>query len=78
MPIKKKIKPIERLVDFIKYKNKSYRAFEKSIGLANGYISNQLIKKGDIGSNILGKILIKYPDLNITWLITGLQKMTLG
>lgn len=78
MRINKKDKPqrpIERLATFIEEKDKSYREFERSIGLANGYMSKQIIRKGAIGSNILERIGGKYPELNIMWLITGKQQM---
>lgn len=66
---------IDRLEVFIKSINLSRRVFEQNIGIANGYIGKQLKSKGAIGSHILKKILIQHPELNITWLITGQQKM---
>lgn len=68
-------RPIERLAIFIEERGESYRKFERSIGLANGYISKQMARKGAIGSNILERIGREYPELNIMWLITGKQQM---
>lgn len=69
---------IDRLEIFIKNKRQSRREFEQNIGIANGYIGKQLKSKGAIGSHILRKILIRHPELNIIWLITGQQKMITG
>ena len=62
---------IDRLVLFIKTIEVSNREFEKRIGVANGYIGNQLKRRGSVSSSILHKILLVYPELNITWLLTG-------
>lgn len=58
----------DRLSVFIEYKNLSKYAFEKSIGVSNGFFNS--INKS-IGSDKLGYISKTYPDLNISWLITG-------
>lgn len=62
---------IDRLVLFIKTINVSNREFEKRIGVANGYIGNQLKRRGSVSSSILHKILLVHPELNIMWLLTG-------
>lgn len=43
-------------------------AFEKSIGVANGYVNS--ISKS-IGIDKVSLILEKYPNINIEWLLTG-------
>lgn len=58
----------ERLILFIKSLRKGQGAFEKEVGLSNGYINN--ISK-NIGADKLQLILCKYPDLNQVWLLTG-------
>lgn len=58
----------DRLSVFIRYKNLSKYAFEKSIGVSNGFFNS--INKS-IGSDKLGYISKTYPDLNIDWLLTG-------
>lgn len=69
---------IDRLVLFIESKRMCFREFEQIIGIGNGYIGKQLKRRGGIGSNIMLKIIIEYPELNINWLITGKQKMIKG
>lgn len=62
----------ERLLVFIKYKEMSKYAFEKSIGVSNGFINS--IKKS-VGSDKLDEISDVYPELNINWLLTGIGAM---
>jgi SOS-response transcriptional repressor LexA len=57
-----------RLLKFLEYLEIGQNAFEKKVGIANGYISHN---KGSIGSDIVSKILDNYPDLDVTWLLTG-------
>jgi len=64
---------IDRLVTFIKTINVTKREFEHKIGVANGYIGNQFKNRGSIGSGVLRKILLVYPELNVMWLLTGHQ-----
>ena len=47
-------------------------AFEKSIGVANGYVNS--ISKS-IGIDKISLILEKYPNLSIEWLLTGRGEM---
>ncbi|MFS2950130.1 hypothetical protein AAH076_00755 [Bacteroides xylanisolvens] len=47
-------------------------AFEKSIGVANGYVNS--ISKS-IGIDKISLILENYPNLNIEWLLTGRGEM---
>ena len=61
-----------RLLDFIKSKGIGQGAFEKSVGLSNGYINNL---KSSPSSASLQKILCKYPELNENWLLTGNGQM---
>ena len=64
----------ERLIRFIKYKNITQKKFEQIVGASNGYVNN--IKMG-IGTNKLEKILLQFPELNKTWLLTGEGEMLL-
>jgi len=66
---------IERLHYYLEYKQITAYLFEKTCGLSNGYLGKQLRGKGSVGSEILEKIGEQYPDLNLTWLITGRGKM---
>lgn len=54
----------ERLIEFLAYLKIGQNAFEKNVGISNGYISNI---KGSIGSEIANKISEKYPELNTGW-----------
>jgi hypothetical protein len=62
----------EQLIKFLEYLHIGQNAFEKKVGIANGYISHN---KGSIGSDIISKIMEGYPELNAEWLITGKGKM---
>jgi len=62
---------IDRLVLFIRTIEVSHKQFEQDIGVSNGYINNQYRRRGSISSSILNNILLKYPELNVTWLLTG-------
>lgn len=58
----------ERLLEFLKYLSIGQGAFEKVVGISNGYINNN---KGSIGSSIVSKICLSYPELNSNWLTNG-------
>ena len=62
----------ERLLCFLTHLNMGQNAFEKSVGISNGYISHN---KGSIGSDILCKISERHPELSIEWLIKGKGEM---
>jgi hypothetical protein len=69
------MKPIERIAIFIHFKKISPHAFEKKIELSNGYFSKQLKHLGSVGSDILIKIYLAYPELDILWILTGEGQM---
>lgn len=60
--------PKERIIEFLKYLNIGQNAFERRVGISNGYIAHS---KGAFGSGIIAKIATAYPELNILWLQTG-------
>lgn len=62
---------IDRIIEYLNYRNISPHAFEKACGIANGYLKKQAKGRGTIGSEILEKISLIYSDLSLTWLITG-------
>lgn len=62
----------ERLISFIKSKNKTIASFEREIGVSSGYIKN--ISRS-IQPDILENIANIYPDLNIEWLMVGRGSM---
>lgn len=65
----------KRLIDFLSFLKIGQNAFEKKVGIANGYISHN---KGSIGSEIISKISESYPELNMDWLLTGKGNMING
>ena len=62
----------ERLKMFISSINLTNAAFEKSLGLSNGYINS--MRKG-LGYDKLEQISNLYTDLNMGWLLTGEGEM---
>ena len=62
----------ERLKTFISLINLSNAAFEKSLGLSNGYINS--MRKG-LGYDKLEQISNLYTNLNMGWLLTGEGEM---
>lgn len=69
------MKPIERIAMYLQFRTISPHAFEKKIELSNGYFSKQLRHLGSVGSDILIKIHLAYPDLDILWILTGEGQM---
>ena len=58
---------IERIKQFAEYKEVSMRRFCEIAGIANGGFT----KVKSVGSENLLKIFNAFPDVNLTWLITG-------
>ena len=69
------MKVIDRLQEYLAYKQISPYTFERTCGIANGYLKKQMKGKGSIGSDIVERINEKYKDLNVTWLLTGKGQM---
>jgi len=61
-----------RLLEFLKHLGIGQNAFEKKVGISNGYIAHL---KVSIGSGVLLKITNTYPELNTEWLLTGEGEM---
>lgn len=64
----------ERLTAYLRYKGINKSEFGRMIGVSNAYISS--IRKS-IQPDKAEKIASSFPDLNITWLITGEGEMLL-
>lgn len=62
----------ERLLKFLDYLDIGQTRFEEKVGLSRGLISNI---KGSISTASQQKITKVYPQLNITWLLTGEGEM---
>jgi hypothetical protein len=69
------MKAIERFFEYLDYKGLAPTRLEKEIGLSNGYLSQQLKRKADIGEGMLKKILFYCSDLSMEWLIWGRGSM---
>lgn len=63
----------DRLMQFIAYKNISPREFERTAGIANGYMSKDFSR---MRSGTMLKIKNAYPDLNAEWVLLGTGTMT--
>lgn len=76
--------PILRLREFVAWAKskglcKSENNFEKQCGLSPKYIANNCSNsKGNLGTEMLGRIIREYPMLNLAWLCTGDGLMTLS
>lgn len=62
---------IQRILQIIDYSGLGITEFSKSVGVSNGYFAKQKAKNANVGSQILEKIVKKYPDINVAWLLTG-------
>lgn len=65
------MRPIERLALFLKENKIRFSMAEKEAGIANGYLGKQIRNQASVGSDILEKICLAYPNLNPVWLLTG-------
>lgn len=69
--------PIRRLREFVKWAQsqglcKSEYDFERICSLSPKYISNNMhTGKGNIGTEMLGRIIKAFPQLNLAWICTG-------
>lgn len=62
----------ERLTAYIKYKKISISAFCRTIGVSNAFVSSM---RKSLQPEKIENIAIYYPDLNISWLLTGEGEM---
>lgn len=69
------MKTIDRIYLFAEYKSISIYKLSKKIEVSNGYLAKQRENKANLGSHIIEKIAIEYPELSLDWLITGEGEM---
>lgn len=62
---------LDRLKEYIDYKDISVKRFEESVGFSNGSFGSQLRNRKTIGVDKLEYILTIYPEINTEWLLTG-------
>ncbi|MCL2597272.1 MAG: XRE family transcriptional regulator [Paludibacter sp.] len=62
----------QRLKDYLCFKKININFFENAIGVSNGYVGSM---RKSIQPDKLESIALKFPDLNITWLLTGIGEM---
>ncbi len=69
--------PIHRLREFVKWAQlqglcRSEFDFERQCSLSPKYITNNIYTgKGNIGTEMLGRIIRVFPQLNLAWICTG-------
>lgn len=66
---------LQRIKEYIEYKGLTNQKFEKEVGFSNGAFSSQLKNNRTIGVDKLENILIKFPELNSNWVLTGIGNM---
>ena len=64
-------KAIDRIFSIIQSLGMSARQFDMSIGASNGYTLRMKKNNASVGSDILERIVEKYPFVNINWVVTG-------
>ncbi|CAA0255081.1 S24 family peptidase [Tenacibaculum maritimum] len=62
---------VERIKEFIDFKDIKVTSFERKIGASKGVLSRSIKNKTDIQSKWASKIVENYPQINATWLLTG-------
>lgn len=65
----------ERLAEYLKYKRVNKSEFGRMVGVSNAYVSS--IRKS-IQPDKLERIGSAFPDLNVSWLLTGDGEMLKG
>lgn len=61
-----------RMLDFIDFIGVKKNSFYKETGLSNGYLD----KVKELGADKIASIISVYPQINLSWLITGQGNMT--
>src|SRR5690554_682586 len=67
-----------RIKELINVKNYTIASFEKEIGVGNNSIGISIRRNSNVSGEIIYKILIKFPDVNAQWLVTGQGEMLLN
>ncbi|CAA0252453.1 conserved hypothetical protein [Tenacibaculum maritimum] len=67
----------KRVEKIIYYKHLNIKSFEENIKVSNNSIRIAIHKGSSFKSNVLNKILNRFPEINPTWLLTGKEDMLL-
>lgn len=67
----------KRVEQIIRDNNLKIKSFEDVIGVSNNSIGTSIRRRASFKSNVLNKILISFPEINPTWLLTGKEEMLL-
>ncbi len=67
----------KRVAKIIEVNKMNIRSFEEKIDVSNNSIGTAIRRKASFKSNVLNKILIAFPEVDPTWLLTGRGKMFL-
>lgn len=70
-------KPIKRIQLFAKIQNLSIKNFEKTAGLNPNVIQNAIARNSNMSDDTLRKLLRRFPELNMTWVLLGQGEMLL-
>lgn len=65
----------QRLIDYLKFKHISKIEFGRAIGVSSAYVTSI---RNSISPNKIQSIALKFPDLDIQWLLTGDGEMIKG
>jgi hypothetical protein len=63
---------IKLIINMLEY---SVRSFENNIDVSNGTIQKAIANEKTVGSDVLSKILHKFPQLSAEWLMRGEGEM---
>lgn len=73
-----KRKPVERIKIFATMSNLKIAKFERMIGVNQNTIQTAIKRNSNMSDETLSKIIVKFPNLNINWVLTGKGKMLLS
>lgn len=59
------------MVKFLENKGIIVGSWEAANGISNGYLRRSAKDKTNIGINLIDNFLYKFPEVDVTWLITG-------
>ncbi|MEH0008248.1 MAG: S24 family peptidase [Flavobacteriales bacterium] len=68
---------IDNIYKYLDYKGITVYEISKRIGISNGYLAKTRQNRGNVGGQVLEKIVIQCPEINPAWLLTGKGEMLL-